>query len=141
MFLVALPDGPEGIVLEEYLSVKAAAEHYGYRKCSLRRLLRAGRLKGIKIGKSGRSNWLHWRRTCGRRKWRRIGVLVRKGWLHEEPTEWVEHPPVTDLPLFACSSAATYGAILFRGAPRTLRRPACDIVTLSPGQKLTVWRI
>jgi hypothetical protein len=30
MFLVALPDGPEGIVLEEHLPVKAAAEHYGY---------------------------------------------------------------------------------------------------------------
>ena len=39
-----------GVVLERHLSVKAAAEYSGYNEQYLRRLLRAGRLKGIKIG-------------------------------------------------------------------------------------------
>ncbi len=39
-----------GVVLERHLSVKAAAETFGYNEQYLRRLLRAGRLEGIKIG-------------------------------------------------------------------------------------------
>lgn len=39
-----------GVVLEKYLSVKAAAETFGYNEQYLRRLLRAGRLEGVKIG-------------------------------------------------------------------------------------------
>ena len=39
-----------GIGLDRHLSVKAAAELFGYNEQYLRRLLRAGRLKGIKIG-------------------------------------------------------------------------------------------
>ena len=38
------------IVLERHLSVKAAAETFGYNEQYLRRLLRAGRLQGVKIG-------------------------------------------------------------------------------------------
>ena len=41
---------PTGVVLERHLSVKAAAQHFGYNKQFLRRLLRAGRLEGAKIG-------------------------------------------------------------------------------------------
>ncbi len=43
-------DRVKGVVLERHLSVKAAAEHSGYNEQYLRRLLRAGRLEGIKIG-------------------------------------------------------------------------------------------
>ena len=39
-----------GVVLERHLSVKAAAEYSGYNEQYLRRLLRAGRLQGVKIG-------------------------------------------------------------------------------------------
>ena len=39
-----------GMVLERHLSVRAAAETFGYNEQYLRRLLRAGRLEGIKIG-------------------------------------------------------------------------------------------
>ena len=39
-----------GVVLERHLSVKAAAQYSGYNEQYLRRLLLAGRLKGIKIG-------------------------------------------------------------------------------------------
>jgi excisionase family DNA binding protein len=39
-----------GAVLEKHLSVKAAAEYSGYNGQYLRRLLRAGRLEGIRIG-------------------------------------------------------------------------------------------
>jgi excisionase family DNA binding protein len=39
-----------GTVLEKHLSVKAAAETFGYNEQYLRRILRAGRLEGIKIG-------------------------------------------------------------------------------------------
>jgi excisionase family DNA binding protein len=42
-------DSPE-IVLEKHISVKAAAEFSGYSIQYLRRLLRNGRLEGIKIG-------------------------------------------------------------------------------------------
>ena len=38
------------MVLERHLSVRAAAETFGYNEQYLRRLLRAGRLEGIKIG-------------------------------------------------------------------------------------------
>ena len=38
------------IVLEKHISVKAAAEFSGYSIQYLRRLLRSGRLEGIKIG-------------------------------------------------------------------------------------------
>ena len=50
MFFVSLQDRPERIVLEEHVSVKAAAQYYGYNQQYLRRLLRAGRLEGAKIG-------------------------------------------------------------------------------------------
>ena len=39
-----------GVVLERHLSVKAAAKTSGYNEQYLRRLLRAGRLQGVKIG-------------------------------------------------------------------------------------------
>ena len=39
-----------GAVLEKHLSVRAAAEYSGYNGQYLRRLLRAGRLEGIRIG-------------------------------------------------------------------------------------------
>ena len=39
-----------GVVLERHLSVKAAAEYFGYNEQYLRRLLRAGRIQGVKIG-------------------------------------------------------------------------------------------
>ena len=39
-----------GVVLERHLSVRAAAETSGYNEQYLRRLLRAGRLQGVKIG-------------------------------------------------------------------------------------------
>ena len=39
-----------GAVLEKHLSVKAAAEYSGYNGQYLRRLLRAGRLDGTRIG-------------------------------------------------------------------------------------------
>ena len=42
-------DSPE-VVLEKHISVKAAAVFSGYNIQYLRRLLRAGRLEGIKIG-------------------------------------------------------------------------------------------
>jgi len=38
------------VVLEQHLSVKAAAETFGYNRQYLRRLLRAGRLQGTRIG-------------------------------------------------------------------------------------------
>ena len=43
-------DGLAGAVLEEHLSVRAAAEYSGYNEQYLRRLLRAGRLDGTRIG-------------------------------------------------------------------------------------------
>ena len=43
-------DRPTGFVLERHLSVKAASEHFGYNGQYLRRLLRAGRLEGTRIG-------------------------------------------------------------------------------------------
>jgi excisionase family DNA binding protein len=43
-------DNLAGTVLEKHLSVKAAAEAFGYNGQYLRRLLRAGRLQGVKIG-------------------------------------------------------------------------------------------
>ena len=39
-----------GAVLEKHLSVKAAAETFGYNEQYLRRLLRTGRLQGTRIG-------------------------------------------------------------------------------------------
>ena len=39
-----------GVVLERHLSVRAAAEAYGYNQQYLRRLQRTGRLHGVKIG-------------------------------------------------------------------------------------------
>ncbi len=43
-------DSLAGAVLEEHLSVRAAAEYSGYNEQYLRRLLRAGRLDGTRIG-------------------------------------------------------------------------------------------
>jgi len=43
-------DNLAGAVLERHLSVKAAAEKFGYNQQYLRRLLRAGRLQGTRIG-------------------------------------------------------------------------------------------
>lgn len=43
-------DGLAGAVLEKHLSVRAAAEYPGYNEQYLRRLLRAGRLDGTRIG-------------------------------------------------------------------------------------------
>ena len=49
-----LPDSSipslEGILLDKFITVKAAAEVTGYSAQYLRRLLRAGKLDGIKIG-------------------------------------------------------------------------------------------
>jgi hypothetical protein len=39
-----------GVALERHLSVRAAAETFGYNERYLRRLLQVGRLEGIKIG-------------------------------------------------------------------------------------------
>ena len=50
MGLVFSPDRPAGVVLEEHLSIKAASKYFGYNEQYLRRLLRAGRLKGIRLG-------------------------------------------------------------------------------------------
>ena len=41
-----------GMVFEHHLSVKAAAETFGYNEQYLRRLLRTGRLEGVKIGQT-----------------------------------------------------------------------------------------
>jgi len=43
-------DNLAGAVLERHLSVKAAAEAFGYNEQYLRRLLRDGRLQGTRIG-------------------------------------------------------------------------------------------
>ena len=43
-------DSLAGAALEKRLSVKAAAEAFGYNEQYLRRLLRAGRLEGTRIG-------------------------------------------------------------------------------------------
>jgi hypothetical protein len=43
-------DSLAGTVLEKHLSVKASAAAFGFNEQYLRRLLRAGRLQGIKIG-------------------------------------------------------------------------------------------
>ena len=43
-------EGLAGAVLEKHLSVKAAAQCSGYNGQYLRRLLRGGRVEGIKIG-------------------------------------------------------------------------------------------
>ena len=43
-------DNSTGILLEKYISVQAAAELTGYNIQYLRRLLRSGKLEGIKIG-------------------------------------------------------------------------------------------
>jgi excisionase family DNA binding protein len=43
-------DSLAGAVLDEHLSVKAAAKTFGYNEQYLRRLLRAGRLQGTRIG-------------------------------------------------------------------------------------------
>ena len=43
-------EGLTGMVLDKHTSVNAAAEHFGYNQQYLRRLLRVGRLDGIKIG-------------------------------------------------------------------------------------------
>ena len=56
-----------GVVLEKQLSVRAAAEYSGYNAQYLRRLLRAGRLEGIKIGQV----WLI--------KLASVGAHLRKG--------------------------------------------------------------
>ena len=42
--------GLAGVVLEQHLSVRAAAQTFGYNEQYLRRLLRGGRLEGAKIG-------------------------------------------------------------------------------------------
>jgi excisionase family DNA binding protein len=43
-------EGLTGMVFEHHLSVKAAAETFGYNEQYLRRLLRSGGLQGVKIG-------------------------------------------------------------------------------------------
>ena len=43
-------DSTTRIVLDKHQSVKAAAEHFGCGEQYLRRLLRTGRLEGVKIG-------------------------------------------------------------------------------------------
>ncbi len=43
-------DSLAGAVLDKHLSVKAAAKTFGYNEQYLRRLLRAGRLEGTRIG-------------------------------------------------------------------------------------------
>jgi len=45
-------DGAAGMVLFEHLPVKAAAVLFGYHQSYLQRLLRTGRLEGIKIGQA-----------------------------------------------------------------------------------------
>jgi hypothetical protein len=50
MVSTLLHDGLTGFVLEQHLSVRAASQHFGYNEQYLRRLLRAGRLHGVKIG-------------------------------------------------------------------------------------------
>ncbi len=41
---------PNGIIIEKYISVQSAAEVTSYNILYLRRLLRSGKLEGIKIG-------------------------------------------------------------------------------------------
>jgi hypothetical protein len=43
-------DDLTGVVLERRVSVRAASQHFGYNQQYLRRLLRAGRLQGVRIG-------------------------------------------------------------------------------------------
>jgi hypothetical protein len=43
--------GLDGILLDKYITVKVAAEDTGYSDQYLRRLLRPGKLVGIKIGR------------------------------------------------------------------------------------------
>jgi len=54
MVSLILPDSTfaqsSGIILDRFISVQAAAEISGYNVQYLRRLLRAGKLEGIKIG-------------------------------------------------------------------------------------------
>ena len=45
-------EGLAGMVLEKHLSVKATAETLGCNEQYLRRLLRTGRLEGVKIGQT-----------------------------------------------------------------------------------------
>ena len=50
MALISPREDLAGLVLDRHLSVRAAAETFGYNEQYLRRLLRTGRLEGIKIG-------------------------------------------------------------------------------------------
>jgi excisionase family DNA binding protein len=50
MDLIFPHDEVAGLVLDQHISVKAAAEFSGYKVQYLRRLLRNGHLQGIKIG-------------------------------------------------------------------------------------------
>ena len=50
MDLVFFPNEVAGLVLDQHISVKAAAECTGYSLQYLRRLLRNGNLEGTKIG-------------------------------------------------------------------------------------------
>ena len=61
-----------GIVLEWHLSVEAAAKHFGYNEQYLRRLLREGRLDGVKIGQV----WLI--------KLASLEIHMRKGYLAQD---------------------------------------------------------
>jgi len=67
VLVCALVDSP-GFVLEEHISVKAAAEFSGYNIQYLRRLLRAGRLEGMKIGQV-RLNSMLSREVYLKRRW------------------------------------------------------------------------
>jgi len=74
-------DDNAGVVLGRYISVKAAASRFGYSGQYLRRLLRDGKLDGVKIGQV----WLikldslkiHLKKV----KLGLIGVLAPKGYL------------------------------------------------------------
>jgi hypothetical protein len=46
----ASDDSASEIIREAHLSVRAAAAHFGYCEQYLRRLLRVGRLEGVKVG-------------------------------------------------------------------------------------------
>jgi hypothetical protein len=46
-----------GMVLDNHMSVQAAAEYSGYNVQYLRRLVRRGEVEGVKVGQSG-SEWV-----------------------------------------------------------------------------------
>jgi excisionase family DNA binding protein len=85
-----------GVVLERHLSVRAAAEAYGYNQQYLRRLLRAGRLQGPKIGQvwliklASLETYLRNGLMGHDRRFGPQGNVCRTDWLIENPLAAIE---------------------------------------------------